>query len=190
MARRDHLGMASLFAPIAATPRRGPSLSPTLRRLIVDRKAEYPAHYNDSSEIRLLAPTWPHGISSPDMSPRHRASCKNGPCGVTPRQALVATCLWCQTSPWEGETPALSMMQFWENVPSGGTAHEGVLSRTRVRLRHESLPLVPPCHEEPAAQQEREQDRDTVQRHPTVPARFGRIEEGVRIETHDGPPDE
>ena len=73
-------------------------------------------------------------------------------------------------------------------------AHEGVLSHTRVRLRHVSLPLVSHCQEEPAAQQEREQDREqdreTVQRYPPVPARFGRIEEGVGIETHDGPPDE
>ncbi len=41
--RFDRLGMASLFVPIEEAPRRGPSLSPALRQLIVDRKAEYPA---------------------------------------------------------------------------------------------------------------------------------------------------
>jgi len=34
---------------------------------------------NDSSEIRPPAPTKPSSISSPDMSPRHRASCNYGP---------------------------------------------------------------------------------------------------------------
>jgi transposase len=41
--RFDQMGMASLFVPLEETPRRGPSLSPALRQLIVDRKAEYPA---------------------------------------------------------------------------------------------------------------------------------------------------
>ena len=43
--------MASLFVPANETPRRGPSLSPALRQLIVDRKAEYPAFH-----LRELAP--------------------------------------------------------------------------------------------------------------------------------------
>jgi putative transposase len=43
--RFDQLGMASLFVPANETPRRGPSLSPALRQLIVDRKAEYPAFH-------------------------------------------------------------------------------------------------------------------------------------------------
>ena len=43
--RFDQLGMASLFVPANETPRRGPSLSPALRQLIVDRKAEYTAFH-------------------------------------------------------------------------------------------------------------------------------------------------
>jgi hypothetical protein len=46
--RFDQLGMASLFVLTDETPRRGPSLSPTLRQLIVDRKAEYPAFHFDN----------------------------------------------------------------------------------------------------------------------------------------------
>src|SRR2546423_1583819 len=48
----DRLGMANLFAPIEEAPRRGPSLSPALRQLIVDPKAEYPAlHLRESAQM-------------------------------------------------------------------------------------------------------------------------------------------
>ena len=54
--RFDQLGLASVFTPATETPRRGPSLSPALRQLIVDRKAEYPAlHLRELAQMCYVA---------------------------------------------------------------------------------------------------------------------------------------